>query len=198
MWSCVRTHRHKTVTSWITNDCNLTRDLCTARCSLTRCPQEPSIHRASFTHFTLVLESIHSCQGRQHSRAERRVETSTVRSTPTHKPAHQSQYSVHDSLTPPTSQNKWYHVKFDCVSKGDNTHGLNVESRRQTYGPHPHTNQDIKVSTLYTTHSSNSSKQMVSCQVRLSFKSGFGVVSLCGHVSRHTDTKPSPLNHKQL
>jgi hypothetical protein len=70
-------------------------------CSLTKCPQVSSNlseHLAFFTHFTLVLESIHTCQGREHSRSERRVETSAVRSTPTHKPAHQSQYSVHDSL----------------------------------------------------------------------------------------------------
>ncbi len=57
-----------------------------------------SIHRPSFTHFTLVLESIHTCQGREHSLPKRRVETSAVRSAPTHKPTHQSQYSVHDSL----------------------------------------------------------------------------------------------------
>jgi hypothetical protein len=73
------------------------------------------LHRASFTHFTLALESIHTfhgnftrftlflelihtCKGRGHSRSKRRVETSVVRSTPTHKPAYQSQYSVHDSL----------------------------------------------------------------------------------------------------
>jgi hypothetical protein len=61
-------------------------------------PQEPSIHRASFTHFTLVLESIHTCQGREHSRSKRPVERSAVRSAPIHTPAHQSQYSLHDSL----------------------------------------------------------------------------------------------------
>ncbi len=53
---------------------------------------------ASFKHFTLVLESIHTCQGREHSRAKRRVETSAVQSTPAHKAAHQSQYSVHHLL----------------------------------------------------------------------------------------------------
>jgi hypothetical protein len=91
-----------------------------------------------------------------------------------------------------SSSNRFTHVK-----RG-NTHVLNVESRRQPYGPHPHTNQNIKVSTLYTTHSSDFSKQMVWYQVRLCFKSGFGVVSVCGHPSRHTHTNPSPLNHKRL
>ncbi len=38
--------------------------------------------------------------------------------------------------------------------QGGNTHSLNVESKRQPYGPHPHKKQRIKVSTLYTTHSS--------------------------------------------
>ena len=50
-----------------------------------------------------------------------------------------------------------------------------------------------KVSTLYTTHSSNFPKQMVWYQLRLSFKSGLGVVSVCGHVSTHTHTKPSKI-----
>jgi hypothetical protein len=67
-------------------------------CSLTRCPQEPSIHRASLTHFALVVGSIHKCRGKKHSRAKRRVETSAARSTPTHKAARQSQYSEHHSL----------------------------------------------------------------------------------------------------
>jgi hypothetical protein len=61
----------------------------------TRALYTPSIFH---THFTLVLESIHTCQGREHSRTKRRVKTSDVRSTPTHKVTHQSQYSVHDSL----------------------------------------------------------------------------------------------------
>jgi hypothetical protein len=98
MEPCVQTHRHKTVTvesqtTVIQQESPVYQD-----CSLTGRVQEPSIHRVSFTHFTLVLESIHTCQGREHSRSKRRVETSAVRSTPTHKTAHQSQYSVHDSL----------------------------------------------------------------------------------------------------
>jgi hypothetical protein len=100
----------------ITNDRNRTREPCIYLvCSLTTSPQEPTIHRASFTHVTLVLQSIHTCQGREHSRAKRRVETSAVRSAPTHKPAHQSQYSVHDSLLQLLT-NKLYDIKFDCVS----------------------------------------------------------------------------------
>jgi hypothetical protein len=91
-------------------------------------------------------------------------------------------YTEHPSHTAHSSWNRFTHVK-----RG-NTHSLNVESRRQPYRPNPHTNQHIKVSTLYTTHSSNFSKPIVSCHDRLSFKSGFGVVSVCGHVSRHTDT----------
>jgi hypothetical protein len=98
MQPCVQTHRHKTVTvesqtTVIQQESPVYQD-----CSLTGRVQEPSIHRVSFTHFTLVLESIHTCQGREHSRTKRRVETSAVRSAPTHKPAHQSQYSAHDSL----------------------------------------------------------------------------------------------------
>jgi hypothetical protein len=48
-----------------------------------------------------------------------------------------------------SSRNRFTH------DKGGITHVLNVESTRQPYGPHPHTNQHIKVSTLCTTHSSN-------------------------------------------
>ncbi len=76
-------------------------------------------------------------------------------------------------------------ISSHCV-KGRNTHGLNVESRRHPYGPYPHTKQHIKVSPLCKTHSSNFSKQIVSYQLRMGFKSGFGVVSVCGLVSRHT------------
>ncbi len=150
-------------------------------------------HPSHTSHLTLVLESIHTCQGREHSRPKSRVETSAVRSAPTHKPAHQSKDAVHDTLlqllktnsmisrstvfqvryvcrfylhksplytehpshTSHSSSNRFTHVK------GGNTHRLNVESRRQPYGPHPHTNHHIKVSTLYTTHSSNFSKQTV-------------------------------------
>jgi hypothetical protein len=98
----------------ITNDRNLTKEPCIYQvCSLTRSPQEPSIHRPSFTHFTLVLQSIHTCQGREHSPTKRPVETSAVRSAPTHKPAHQSQYSVHDSLLQHL-KNKMYDIKFHC------------------------------------------------------------------------------------
>ena len=131
----------------ITNDCNLTRAPCIYQVyNLRGCPQEPSIHRASFTHFTLVLESIHTCQGREHSRTKCRVDTSAVRSAPTQKSINQYIKSVLCTrLTPPTSR-----------------------------------------------------KQIVRYQVRLSFKSGVGVVSVCGHVSRHTDTKPSRFNHKRL
>ncbi len=120
-------------------------------------------------------------------------------------------YTDHPSHTSHSSWNRFTHVK------GGNTHFLNVESRQQSYGPHPRTKQNVKVSTLYTTHSSNFSKQIVSyqvrvrlhlvrlqyhikfkfdcvsyqVQVRLCFKSGFGVVSVCGHLSRCTDTKYS-------
>ncbi len=94
MWSSVRTHRHKTVHSWITNDCNLTRELCIPTWRLTK---TLNIHGTSFIHFTLVLVSIHTCQGREHSRTKCRVETWDTRSTPTYTTTHQSQYSVHDS-----------------------------------------------------------------------------------------------------
>ena len=69
------------------------------------------------THFMLVLVSIHTRQGREHSRTKRRVETSPVRSTPTHTTENQSQYSVHDSLLQLLNfRNKLYHINFDCVS----------------------------------------------------------------------------------
>jgi hypothetical protein len=144
MWSCVHTHTHKTVT--VESQTTLIKQVIPVFqvCSLTTCPQEPSIHRTSFTHFTLVLESIHTCQGREHSLPKRPVETSVGRFPPTHKPAHQSQYSVHDSLL-----------------------------------------QLLKTNRMIST-------------LQLSFKSGFGVLSVCGHVSNHTHTKPSPLNHKRL
>jgi hypothetical protein len=98
LWSCVQTHRQKTVT--VESQTTVTKQESPVHqvCSLTRCPQEPYVHRASFTHSTFVLESIHTCQGRENSRPKRRVETSAVQSTPTHKAAHQSQYSVHHSL----------------------------------------------------------------------------------------------------
>ncbi len=95
--------------------------------------------------------------------------------------------SKHRASFTHTSHSSWY--RFTHV-KGGNTHGLNVESRRQTYGPHPHTQQHIKVSTLYTTHTSTSTSQNKLSQLRLSFKSSFHVVSICGHVSRHTDKWP--------
>jgi organic hydroperoxide reductase OsmC/OhrA len=99
MWSCVQTHRHKPVTVESQTTVNYQESPVYQDHSLTGRVQEPSsIHRSSFTHFTLVLESIHTCQGRENSRPKRRVETSAIRSTPTHKTAHQSQYSVHDSL----------------------------------------------------------------------------------------------------
>jgi hypothetical protein len=61
--------------------------------------QELSIHRASFTNFTLVLESIHTCQGREHSPLAKKTSRDVSRAVrPTHKAAHQSQYSVHHSL----------------------------------------------------------------------------------------------------
>ncbi len=85
-----------------------------------------------------------------------------------------------------TSHSSWHH--FTNV-KGRITHRLNVESRRQSYGPHPHTNQHVKVSTLCKTHSSIFSKQIVSHQVRMCFRSGYGVFSVCGHVSRQTQTQ---------
>ena len=94
-------------------------------------------------------------------------------------------YTTHPSHTSHSSWHLFTHVK------GRNTHVLDVESRRHPYGPHPHTKQHIKVSTLSKTHSSNSSKQIVSYQLRMSFKSGFGVVSVCALVSRHTDTNES-------
>ncbi len=85
-----------------------------------------------------------------------------------------------------TSHSSWHHFTH---AKGRITHFLNVESRRQPYDPHPHTNQHVKVSTLCKTHSSVFSKQTVSHQVRMCFRSGFGVVSVCGHVSRQTQTQ---------
>ncbi len=75
--------------------------------------------------------------------------------------------------------------------EGRITHRLKVESRRQPYSPHPHTNQHIKVSTLCNNHSSVFSKQIVSHQVRMFVRSGYGVFSVCGPVSRQTDTNPS-------
>jgi hypothetical protein len=84
----------------------------------TVCHQELSIHRPSFTHFTLVLESIHTCQGRDHSRTKRRGETSAVRSAPRHKSQNNTSKSVLCTrLTPPTSENKFYDIKFNCVPR---------------------------------------------------------------------------------
>jgi hypothetical protein len=122
MWSCVQTHRHKTVHGWITNDCNLTIESCT-----TSLQSNKMSTRALYT--PRILHTLHTRPG------------------------------------------------IDSV-KGGNTHTLNVESRCQPLRSTPtqkavHTHKQNstcdKVSTLYTTHSSNQlSKQMVSCrQVRL-------------------------------
>jgi hypothetical protein len=106
----------------ITNDRNRTPEPCIYQvCSLTRCPQEPSIHRASFTHFTLVLQSIHTCQGREHSHTKRRVQTSAVRSATTHKPEHQSQYYVHDSLL--------QLLRANCITSGSTVFQVRFWSR---------------------------------------------------------------------
>ncbi len=100
MWSYVQTHRHKTVHGWITNDCDLTRDPCIGSLQTNKMSTRTLPAHHILTHFTLVLESIHTCQGREHSRTVRknRIKRSDVRSAPTHKSTHQSQYSVHVSL----------------------------------------------------------------------------------------------------
>ncbi len=69
-------------------------------------------------HFTLVLTLLHTCQGQDHSLAKRRVETSVVRSAPTRKPRHQSQYSLQDSFLH-LHQTSLCHIKFGCVSGPD-------------------------------------------------------------------------------
>ncbi len=80
--------------------CNLIRQ--SSRVSLLSTKRSTTLYTPPILHTlhsdTLVLTSLHTCQGQEHSRSKRRVETSTVRSTPTHKTIHQSQYSVEDSL----------------------------------------------------------------------------------------------------
>ncbi len=99
------------------------------------------------------------------------------------------------SLQSHTSHSSWHH--FTHV-KDRITHVLNVEWRSPPYGPYPHTDQHVKVSTLCKTHSSIFkvstlckarssifSKQIVSYQVRMFVRSGYGVVAVCGRVQSH-------------
>jgi hypothetical protein len=138
MWSCLQTHRHKTVHGWITNDCNLTRESCTShnKSAVWQDVHKIPLYTEHPAHTSHSSSNPFTCQGRKHSRTKRRVESSAVRSAPTHKPTHQSQYSVHDSL-------------------------LQLLK----------TNGIMSSSTVF--------------QVRVWCR------SLSGHVSRHTDTKPS-------
>jgi hypothetical protein len=108
MWTCVLVSTHTDTkpshilpSSQTPVSCNLTRQ--SSRVSLmsnkmrTRTFYTPPILHTLHSD-TLVLTSLHTCQGKEHSPTRRRVETSSVRSTPTHKTTHQSQYSVEDSL----------------------------------------------------------------------------------------------------
>ena len=106
--------------------CNLTGE------SYSKSRQEPSIHRASFTHFTLVLTLLRACQEENDSPTKRGVETSVVRSASTHKHKSKSVTCARHIL-----------LKTNCVYEH-----------------------------------------------RMCFRSGFGVVAVCGHVSRYTDTEP--------
>jgi hypothetical protein len=145
MWSCVQTHRHKTVHGWITNDCNLTREPC-----IESLQSNKMCTRALYT--PSILHTLHTRPG------------------------------------------IWFtHVK------GGNTHRLNVESRRQPHGPHPHTKHHIKVSTLYTTHSSTFSKQIVS-HIKFDCVSSPDLLSFLYVVMcPDTQTQNRPrLNHKRL
>jgi hypothetical protein len=111
MWTCVLVSTHTDTkpshilpSSQTPVSCNLTRESSRVRLMSnkmsTGTPYTPPIlHTLHTLHSdTLVLTSLHTCQGQEHSRSRRRVETSAVRSTPTHKTTHQSHQSVQDSL----------------------------------------------------------------------------------------------------
>jgi hypothetical protein len=115
MWSCVHTHRHKTVHRWITNDCNLTREPCIASLQSNKmCTR--ALYTPSILHTLHTRPGIDSHMSREGTLTDWTSSRDVSRTVRTHTQTSTSKSVLCTRLTPPTSQNKLYHVKFDCVS----------------------------------------------------------------------------------